>query len=39
MSNLEIEAKVRDRMEAIMRQRGRSHDRSCLLRADEPRVQ
>jgi hypothetical protein len=39
MLNPEIVAKVKSRIEAIMRQRGKSHDRSCLLRADEPRVQ
>jgi hypothetical protein len=39
MSNLEIVAKVRDRIEAIMRQRGKGCDRSCHSRADGLRVQ
>jgi hypothetical protein len=38
MSNPEIVARVRSRIEAILRQRGKSYDRSCLLRADGLRV-
>ena len=34
MSNLEVVARVRNKIEAIMKHWGRSCDRSCQLRAD-----
>ena len=38
MSNLTILATVSGRIEAIMKQRGEGHDRSCNWMADEQRV-
>lgn len=38
MSNLTILATVSGKIEAIMKQRGEGHDRSCNWMADEQRV-